>query len=55
MIYNDFGDPFYLIGASHVTKIITPSDPTREIDHLDHDSSEQSDPNRTSVLLIRLI
>ena len=37
------GDPFYLIGACCVTKIITPSDPTRETDHLDHDSSEQSD------------
>ena len=36
-------DPLYSIWASCVTEIITPSDPTRETDHLDHDSSEQSD------------
>ena len=34
-------DLFYSIGASHVTKIITPSDPMRETDHLDHDSSDR--------------
>ena len=33
-------DLFYSIGAPRVTKIITPSDPTRETDHLDHDSSD---------------
>ena len=42
-------DPFYSIGASCVTNIITPSDPTRETDYLDHDSSKQSGPNRICV------
>ena len=28
---------FYSIQASRATKIITPSDPTRETDHVDHD------------------
>ena len=45
---SDLSDLFYSIGASHV--IITPSDPTIETDHLDHDSSERSDPNRICVL-----
>ena len=39
-------DLFYSIGTSCVTKIITPSDPTRETDHLDHDLSEQVIVNR---------
>ena len=34
-------DHFYSIGASHVTNIITPSDPMRETEHLDHDSSDR--------------
>ena len=38
VIQSDF---FYSIGASRATKIITPSDPTRETDHLDHDSYYQ--------------
>ena len=44
-IHNDLSDLkviqsdlFYSIGASHVAKTITPSDPTRETDHLDHDA-----------------
>ena len=41
-------DLFYSIGASHVTKIITPIDPMRETDHLDRDSSEQVIVNRVS-------
>ena len=48
-------DLFHSIGASQVTKSITPSDPTRETDHLDHDSSDQSDPNGIRVLWPYLI
>ena len=47
-------DSFYSIGASCVAKIITPSDPTRETDHLAHNSSEQSDPNRIPILMIKM-
>ena len=47
-------DLLYSIGTSHVTKIITLSDPTRKTDHLDHDSSERSDPNRIRVLILCL-
>ena len=43
-------DLFYSIGASHATKIITPSDPTRETDHLDHDPYYQVIVNRITPL-----
>ena len=43
-------DLFYSIGSSRATKIITPSDPTRETDHLDHDPYYQVIVNRITLL-----
>ena len=42
-------DLFYSIGASGANKIITPSDRTREEDHLDHDPYYQVIVNRMST------
>ena len=40
---------FYSIQASHSIKINTPSDPTRETDHVDHDLYYQVIVNRISL------
>ena len=43
-------DFFYSIQDSRAIKIITPSDPTRETDHVDHDLYNQVIVNRISLI-----
>ena len=46
-----WSDLFYSIGASRAARIITPSDPTRDTDHLDHDPYYQVIVNQITLML----